>query len=64
MLLLWKWRWKCHKYIGKPAADHMHHFLLRQIFELDNLGLRLNLEKYGKFSAKIGEEKMGENIMI
>jgi hypothetical protein len=42
----------------------MHHFLLRQIFELDNLGLRLNLEKYGKFSAKIGEEKMGENIMI
>ncbi len=65
MLLLRKrWR-KCHKYIGKPAADHMHHFLLCGIFERDNLGLSLNLEKIWKFFGKNCRRKIwGKNYHI
>ncbi len=63
MLLLWKWGSKCHKYIGKPLADHKHHFVLWWIFELDDLGLSLNLKRLQNFFAKNWRTQIwGKNI--
>ncbi len=62
MLLLWKWGWKCHKCTRKPAANHMHHILLRRIFEPDNLGFSPNLEEIRKFFSKNWRRKIwGKN---
>lgn len=65
MLLLLKWGWECHKYIGKVVVEDMHHFVLGQIFESENLGLSLNLEEIWKFFVKIWKRKFfGEKFMI
>jgi hypothetical protein len=63
MLLLWKRGCKCEKYIGKPTVDHTHHFLLGQVFELDNLGLGRNLEKIWNYWGKFKGKKFGGKIM-